>query len=719
MSNRSENSMRSFAFAVTAIVALTSPCLGEAADWYVDLNSTAAEPDGMSWETAFRDVQSAINVAAIGKTGDTVLDPEQRDRIHVAPGRYLLSETIACGKYVRIFGVTDKALKNGDIPDAQQVILDGQNSIPCMEVGAGVEFYGVTFANGRRDVFSDKGDEVYAGGGLSVTQAANSPSGIVISNCVFRKCVSGTFRDTGTASCIYGGGAGLRAILPKVYETLFEDCGITNGCKSVAPQYVGLRMRGGAVYGVSGACSGNIFRRNFISDPMRVWAGDKYGSAVYAVGALTDNCLFESNYFNTVERKAGETLGDENRGHTFSNLVFVGNRAPAGFGFRAGEGAVVSHCSFIGNTSSQAGWGCLKAPLPGSDSLAAGISNTVVRNCLFLDNYTPDGGGDNSGVCIHSHCGDSNIGIRSLRVTDCSFVRNATDGTYASRNNCGQACISTWSGCGAYVLISNCVFEANQNATNTTSAKALVNLNQVSNYDIVDCMFKDNVSGQGGKVGIVYAPGYDLSYGGGTTNSSIRNCVFVNNKCSNAISASTPVTDSSLPGVRIENCTLAGNTLSGSKSVIADLSSASCRVFIYNTALYNNMYNKVYNLGTAWADHVFNSYIGPQNAARTVFDKDGNIVTDVDPKFVDTAHGDYRLQKTSPLVDAGQLRPWIGKRSRKQPDMSNVVSVYDASGKVSGCTVVRNPVGCRFDGAKPDIGAYEYNLTRGLLVVVR
>ena len=692
--------------AVAAVVAHAAD------DWYVDLNSSAAEPDGKSWDTAFRDVQSAIDAAATGNN-------TSRDTIYVAPGRYCLTETLTCAKYVRFIGVTGKALKNGAVPESEQVILDGQNAVPCLEITRGDEIHGITFVNGRRDVFDTTGKEIWGGGALNAK--GSSLNGLVVSNCIFRNCVSGTFRETGTASCIYGGGVGLQGSA-KVYESLFEDCGITNGCPSATPQYAGLRMRGGAIYGVAGACSGNIFRRNFISDPLEVWQGDKVGSSVFGVGPLVDNCLFESNYFNTATAKASLTMGVEGSGHTFSNLVFRFNEAPAGVGFRTGQGCVVTHCSFIGNRTTASGFGCLNSAL--SDKASAYHEN-LIRNCLFLGNYAANGTSDNSGTCIHTHFGDSAGYERRLNLRNCAFVGNVSDG--GAGGQAGQTCFSLWSGSkGAYLSISNCWFEANLNATNSTWCNSLVSVGSLSNYLIEDCVFKDNESGKngsGGYGGMIYGTGGNAT-DGPTTNSAVRNCAFINNKAHNVLNVSTPVTDTTVPGITIENCTIAGNRLTSTTPAIAKLANASYRMFVYNTALCDNKNDtKVYNLGVEWADHVFTSYIGPQDAARTVFEKDGNVVSDDAPLFVDAAKGDYRLQKRSPLVDAGQLRPWIDtvRRTRKasQADLSAMAAVYDAAGSKPGCDIVRTKIGRRLEGALPDIGAYEYYCPPGLLLMVR
>ncbi len=702
--------------------------LADDKDWYVDVNSTATDPDGTSWETAFKDIQSAIDQVT-GGASKWNSDFDKWDRIHIRPGRYLLEKTLVGGTWENSFtvcGVTDKALKDGNVPESDQVILDGQNKIPCMNVNF-ARIFGITFVNGRTNVYSEAEADCYAGAGLRVAQAGVG----IVSNCVFRNCVAGKFGDTVSKARIYGGALsmqshGARTSYYCVYDTLFEDCGLSNGCpSSVTEQYKNSNYQGGALHGASRALSGCIFRRNFIADPTGLEVGYKNGSAAANINAsLVDNCLFESNYFATAEKNAYGTLVLDQTGITSSNLVFRGNSAPGRSGISMGQGGcLVTDCSFIGNRTTATGSGVLVAPIS-NKSFTDGYTN-IVQRCLFLDNYAKDGGADNSGVCIHTHFGDDDGYNRALFVRDCAFVGNV-NGTY------GQACLSAWGNKkGTYAMISNCWFEANLSATNGTSQTGLVNLSHCSNFDVVDCLFKDNVSGKdgvgGSQNGMIYASGQDYAdtYVA-TTNSSIRNCAFVGNTASIILAVQSPVTDETVPGLTIENCTIAGNELTDRYTyAIQGLGNSTYRTFVYNTAIYGNSWSDLnYNLEPSkWADHVFTSYVGPQYDDRTAFNKGGNIVTDVDPKFVDAEAGDYRLAESSPLRNAGQMRPWIDTelRSRKacQADLSNMRPVYDATGATPGCTVERTERCRRLADGTPDIGAYEYNPEQGLMVIIR
>lgn len=105
----------------------------------------------------------------------------------------------------------------------------------------------------------------------------------------------------------------------------------------------------------------------------------------------------------------------------------------------------------------------------------------------------------------------------------------------------------------------------------------------------------------------------------------------------------------------LRNCTVTQNRLEGS------LAGGQCALYecaVYNTIVYDNP----------------SGGLGPGCSAH-------NCVTS-DPKFRDAAHGDYRLQKSSPCIDAG--------------DNSYSTTDTDLAGKV------------RIYNGKVDIGAYEY-----------
>ncbi|HRU19162.1 MAG TPA: hypothetical protein P5125_02285 [Kiritimatiellia bacterium] len=659
---------------------------------YVDLNTSAVMPDGMTWETAYPTIGEAVSNLLTNNY-------ESGSAIYIAPGHYALSEPIPAipgSNPVTFYGVTNVLLK-ANPGFAEQVIIDGQNATNAFEAiqgyAKGSQFHGLTIVNCRKDVFAATGLELYGG---SAINARNSDA--VISNCIIRNCWSGGFREGGTAGCIYGGAVAVAN--GSVVDTLFEDNGITNACASAESQTLtGLRFRGGAICGGGyKEFRGNIFRRNSIVDPTGKW-GDLDGGAMHGVGTLTADCRFETNrvWSSRTDKAAGRggAVFTEGSGKVFSNLVFVGNSSVSQpVCVNASAPALFTHCTFVGNRTERYG-----ASLTTSLKLGAG-NEAVIRHCLFKDNYSPGGVADGSGTAVHAHLNDTQGGYRGLFIHDCAFVGNVN-------KDFGMAALSTWSGNGgAYVSLSNCYFEANLSATNS-GTHALLAINSGLNFSLVDCSFIGNQSGNNGNQPLVRQSGRENEVGS-TTNSVVRNCFFYDNASSRVLDISNPVADigQEFPGTRVESCTIAGNRLSGTSEAI--LAQTGKKFYVCNTAVWGNYKAGTadnYNLNASMAAQTSHSYIGPQAIAVDAFTTNvlsGNI-TEIDPGFADPAKGDFRLKGRSPLKNAGKAQPWMAGAN----DLSNQAVVWDETLTQGGCDVVRVPALPRIFPTVPDIGCFE------------
>ena len=78
----------------------------------------------------------------------------------------------------------------------------------------------------------------------------------------------------------------------------------------------------------------------------------------------------------------------------------------------------------------------------------------------------------------------------------------------------------------------------------------------------------------------------------------------------------------------------------------------------------------------------------------------------VDPKFVDAAHGDFRLQADSPCINRGENADWMTSTA-VNPVTGKRIKVFDLAG------------GPRLYGANVDIGCYELWFPMGLLIKVQ
>ena len=240
------------------------------------------------------------------------------------------------------------------------------------------------------------------------------------------------------------------------------------------------------------------------------------------------------------------------------------------------------------------------------------ISGGLVRNCQIVNNYgamdnDSGGGGANVTGGIVSNCTFiGNIGFKcgggiyvngSGLVTDCLIVSNNAPATY------GAGAMGTGGS------IKRCTFMGN----GATGPKSAV---QLYGGSVDSCIVSNNFS-----VGIGYRSG------------SARNCLVANNT-GDGISCSW--------GGGFDNCTIVGNA--GNGVVLNGSGGATIRnsIIVSNAAgLYNNGGDLA---NTLWYNNCTTSAI-PGGAVLS-----GNIVGN--PQFVAPASGNYRLQPTSPCIDA-------------------------------------------------------------------
>ena len=113
----------------------------------------------------------------------------------------------------------------------------------------------------------------------------------------------------------------------------------------------------------------------------------------------------------------------------------------------------------------------------------------------------------------------------------------------------------------------------------------------------------------------------------------------------------------------------------------------------------------------------------PVTAENHNMDGGSGAAVRVDPKFVDAANGDYRLQKDSPLVDAGgpanTWESWMGTGSRRSAqDVGNSCFEVSPVGKW-GVSVVRSETVPRRSGSAVDMGCFECYFPSGVLLIFR
>jgi len=175
---------------------------------------------------------------------------------------------------------------------------------------------------------------------------------------------------------------------------------------------------------------------------------------------------------------------------------------------------------------------------------------------------------------------------------------------------------------------------------------------------VVNCIFTGNYGGQGGAVAHMGTGGVSI----------FTNCVFFKNRGSSYGGVCFAYS-----GVQLINCTAWGNR--ANIGGFADITGSSGTLTIRNSVAYGNSSGINNDGGTLSISH---SLVQGQSSTAN-----GNINGSTNPLFVNASGGDFRLQPTSPAINAGNnsLIP------------SGVTKDIEGNTRIQGCAV--------------DMGAYE------------
>jgi len=304
------------------------------------------------------------------------------------------------------------------------------------------------------------------------------------------------------------------------------------------------------------------------------------------------------------------------------------------------------------------------------------------------------------------------------------------------------------------VAATNCVFSGNINTETSINGGGAIS--GVANLSCENCVFTDNRT-TGWYGGAIFQNGGTLALdrcsfvgnsetvtynrndgcGGGAVAAAgsvaghIRNCLFVSNSCTTAISKNTRSYGGGAVYVRgnataltIENCTFSGSSVSvasAGQDIGGALLVANGTVGVTNCVFHENRTllsdgdwgswktAHLYLPAACWtlaancleANFTYDSkhydFTKTENTnLHNLSDgANGNKVGNYDPKFTDATNGDYTLQKGSPCRDAGALLAWMTDGS------------LDLCGK------------SRVFGNAPDMGCYEWWQKSGLSIFVR
>lgn len=284
---------------------------------YINKASSAPSPDGLSWETAYSHIYSALNDYS-GLSMD----------FWVASGIYANGRVdIAVGdKFYGGFNGTETALDQRDLEN-NQTILDGKNSNSCAHVNGTLDGFSLT--NGYRESGN-------AGAGAYVFE-----TGILRNSRIYGNTISGE-----------GYGAGVY-----VFSGTLEKCEVYNNS-------TGTNGMGGGIYSTRGTVSfcniydneawkgAGICNRQGQTNNCRIYGNSASSSSggAYITGNSADtiymrNCLIYDN--DSTDQIGGIELSTA----TMTGCTVFGNDAGANYGGISYDG-IVNSCILYGNTDS-------------------------------------------------------------------------------------------------------------------------------------------------------------------------------------------------------------------------------------------------------------------------------------------------------------------------------------------------------------------------------
>jgi parallel beta-helix repeat protein len=414
---------------VIAALAVTAPAYASVR--YVNAARPDDSGDGLSWATAERTLQAALQAAVTG------------DEIWVAAGAYKpdqgggqtpgdRSSSFQLKNGVVIyggFGGTETQLSQRN-PSTNVTTLSGDLNgndadVPCTQDAPDCDSFGRLCVGNAciiRGNNSENSFHLVTGSGTDDTTILDGFT-ITAGNTAVGDCGGGMYND-----------AGRPAISNCTFSRNFAHCGggIYNANGS-APSVTNCTFSGNSA-GIGGAM------HNYMSAPTvanctfsgNSASNDSGGMHNHASNPVVTNCTFSGNVSPSGAGGLGNYAGSNS---TVSNCTFSGNIANSGGGIynTVGSSPRVTNCTFTGNTGTAAGGGM------GGDT----GSSATVTNCVFSGNSAGDRGG---GMDINLSSSPS--------VTNCTFSGNS-----AGARGGGLSIIN-----GSGPTITNCAFTGNSAA---------------------------------------------------------------------------------------------------------------------------------------------------------------------------------------------------------------------------------------------------------------
>ncbi|TAE33935.1 MAG: hypothetical protein EAZ91_01070 [Cytophagales bacterium] len=358
---------------------------------FVNASQTAVVGDGLSWQTAFRDLQQALTYPCRGNLTE----------IWVARGVYKPTgnndRTVGFRMLpnVRMYGGfvgTETALSQR--PPVNPTASTPSNTTLSGEIGD----LGTTADNSFHVIYNN----------IFSTQLTVLENALLDGFVVADGNANGAFPDDRgggminiqsrptVINCLFLNNEGINAGALYNNETnqSFTNCLFENN-RAVGLSTVFNSGFGGAVLNVGAIVrfTNTIFRNN----------GAVSGGAI--ANQVSNLTITAGSFQNNESSRAGGAVYNEAARTVFQSCSFRQNKAVSGGGFyntRNGNNPILTNCVFQSNSATQ-----------GAGILSAGSGNPTLTNCTFADNQASSGGGA-IGVDVNS----------TLNATNCVFWNN-------------------------------------------------------------------------------------------------------------------------------------------------------------------------------------------------------------------------------------------------------------------------------------------------------
>ena len=684
--------------AILSLLCLPLVSSADISTYYVDAENGSDSNDGKSPEKAFQTANKGFstinfvdNETGVSNRGSSLV---------FAPGEYPLTSAPGVnggGSNAKRSIVRSSTGKPAD------VVIYSDGTFECLRLGGYITVSGITFSNGVNSAACPSG-------GIRFSEYNGASYKMIVTNCIVTCCNNGYGTGTnGAAVAIYGHNLMIDSII-RNNTSEKNGAGVlimsnTEKFEGAVPRLERCRIEGNVAKGNGGGV--------YVSNTPRATTYQSNGNAVEIIDCEVIG--------NRAANGAGVYFATTNLTANLTGCVISNNTATSNSGgmrLENGANMVMQNCLVEDNTSGS-GAGADVIGANASDITTLICSNTVFRN----NNATSTGGGARiynyaravfeDTVFSENTAGNTGGGVYFHEhgkgwFNGCRFECNkATSETASDERGGGGIFLGSQTvDVRGYCSVSNCVFASNTSGSRAGGMGGSWNKCYFGGA-IVNCVFTNNTSQfQGG--GLVIrdsTPNPDPPI--------VRNCLFAFNRTT-VNGGSGDSSEGNGGGVHfvtysditLENCTIVSNSIGyTSKNVSGGMHHRYTGGELKNCIVAFNTVNgqpENANSWTAGNNLYFNCC---SDRAVTRFTAANGCIA-ADPKFVDPANGDFRLQRDSPCVNAGTNAAWMTSNAIN-PVTGKRVKVLDLAGVP------------RLYGSNVDIGCYEVWFPVGTVVKVR